>query len=267
MAESELALALDWAAAEGWNPGLSDAHSFYAADPKGFFLGELDGAPIGCVSAIAYDQEYGFLGFYIVRPPYRGRGFGMQLWDAAMAYRPGAMWASTASSPNKKTTGNQALRSPIATSAIKARAATPGLIDLSSVAFDEIARYDRTVFPADRADFLHRWIRQPQGAALAVRSKQRLEGYGVLRACRRGFKIGPLFADDPQIADALFQGLAARAAGQPIFLDAPAANPAAIGLAKRHGMAPVFETARMYTKEPPTVRLDRCFGVTTFELG
>lgn len=89
MAESELALALDWAAAEGWNPGLSDAHSFYAADPKGFFLGELDGAPIGCVSAIAYDQEYGFLGFYIVRPPYRGRGFGMQLWDAAMAYMAG----------------------------------------------------------------------------------------------------------------------------------------------------------------------------------
>ena len=30
------------------------------------------------------------------------------------------------------------------------------------------------------------------------------------RACRRGFKIGPLFADDPHIAGTLFQGLASR---------------------------------------------------------
>jgi hypothetical protein len=55
--------------------------------------------------------------------------------------------------------------------------------------------------------------------------------------------------------------------GQPIFLDTPEANPAAIELAKRHGMEPVFETARMYTKGSPAERIDRCFGVTTFELG
>jgi hypothetical protein len=54
MTQADLALALEWAAAEGWNPGLHDAHCFYAADPEGFFLGELDGAPIGCVSAIRY---------------------------------------------------------------------------------------------------------------------------------------------------------------------------------------------------------------------
>ena len=30
MTESELALALDWAADEGWNPGLSDAECFCA---------------------------------------------------------------------------------------------------------------------------------------------------------------------------------------------------------------------------------------------
>ncbi|MGO9236597.1 MAG: GNAT family N-acetyltransferase [Methylocella sp.] len=82
MAESELNLALDWAAAEGWNPGLHDAECFYAADPGGFFLGEFaDGEPLGCVSAIAYDKHYGFLGFYMVKPQYRGRGFGLQLWD------------------------------------------------------------------------------------------------------------------------------------------------------------------------------------------
>ena len=71
----------------------------------------------------------------------------------------------------------------------------------------------------------------------------------------------------PHIAGTLFQGLASRVPGQPIFFDTPEANPAAIELAKWHGMEPVFETARMYTKGAPAGRIDRCFGVTTFELG
>jgi len=54
-----------------------------------------------------------------------------------------------------------------------------GLLDLSSVAFDEIARYDETVFAAARPSFLRCWIRQLQGAAFGIISEQRLEGYGV----------------------------------------------------------------------------------------
>ena len=67
MTEGDLKLALDWAAAEGWNPGLHDAHCFYAADGQGFLLGELDGIPIGCVSAVRYGSGFGFLGLYIVK--------------------------------------------------------------------------------------------------------------------------------------------------------------------------------------------------------
>jgi GNAT superfamily N-acetyltransferase len=84
MSEAHLALALDWAAAEGWNPGLDDARCFYAADPQGFFLGELDGLPVGCVSAVRYGSGFGFLGLYIVKAEFRGCGFGLQLWRAAL---------------------------------------------------------------------------------------------------------------------------------------------------------------------------------------
>jgi hypothetical protein len=124
-----------------------------------------------------------------------------------------------------------------------------GLIDLSVVAFNEVVRYDETVFPAPRATFLSRWIRQREGEALGVVGNEGLSGYGVLRACRRGFKIGPLFADDVRVADLLFRGLVSRVTGQSVFLDTPEANSAASELAKRHGMTPTFETARMYTRE------------------
>ena len=65
----------------------------------------------------------------------------------------------------------------------------------------------------------------------------------------------------------LFRDLAARVAGETVFLDVPLPNAAAVALAEGHGMQPVFETARMYTGEPPHIDLDRIFGVTTFELG
>ena len=84
MTEADLALALEWAAAEGWNPGLNDAHCFYAADPEGFFLAELDGAPIGCVSAVRYGSGFGFLGLYIVKLEHRGHGFGLKLWRSGL---------------------------------------------------------------------------------------------------------------------------------------------------------------------------------------
>jgi GNAT superfamily N-acetyltransferase len=270
MTESELNLALEWAATEGWNPGLYDAACFYAVDPNGFFLGEFVGEPIGCISAVAYDEHYGFVGFYIVKPQYRGRGFGLQLWDAAMVYLGGhnvGLDGVIIQQGNYKKSGFKLAYRNIRHQGEGRGAEPSGLLDLSSVDFDEIVRYDRTVFPASRPSFLRCWIRQPQGAALGIAGGQRLEGYGVLRACRCGFKIGPLFADDPHIAGTLFQGLASRVPGQPLFLDTPEANPAAIELARRHGMEPVFETARMYTKESPDRRIDRCFGVTTFELG
>jgi len=263
-------LALEWAAGEGWNPGLDDAKCFYAADPNAFFLGELEGRPVGCISAVAYDNSYGFLGLFIVAPDYRGKGFGFKLWDAAMAYMNGrnvGLDGVLAQQANYLKSGFTLAYRDIRYQGKGGGSEPNGLIDLSSAPFEDIARYDAMVFPAPRPNFLRRWIDQPYGAALGALNNQRLIGYGVLRPCRQGFKIGPLFADDLETADALFRGLASRVSDQPIFLDTPEANPAAIELANRHKMQPVFETARMYTKGLPVTRTDYCFGVTTLELG
>ena len=239
MSEQELAMALEWAASEGWNPGLDDAKCFYTADPMGFFLGELEGRPVGCISAVAYDNSYGFLGLYVVAPDYRGKGFGFKLWQVAMAYMNGrnvGLDGVLAQQANYLKSGFTLAYRDIRYQGKGGGSKPNGLIDLSSVPFEDIARYDAMVFPAPRPNFLRRWIEQPYGAALGVLNNQRLIGYGVLRPCRQGFKIGPLFADDPETADTLFTGLASRVSDQPIFLDTPEANPAAIELANRHKM-------------------------------
>jgi hypothetical protein len=100
---------------------------------------------------------------------------------------------------------------------------------------------------------------------LGIMQGGKLAGYGV---CRTGYKIGPLFADNPELADSLFLALKSKVNhSEPVYLDTPKVNQAALLLAVRYNMKVSFETARMYTGEIPEMALNRLFGVTSFEIG
>src|SRR5579863_533069 len=76
----------DSAQREGWNPGLHDMIPFHVTDPTGFLIGHLNDEPIACISVVRYITQFAFLGFYIVKPEYRGHGYGFNLWQQAMHY-------------------------------------------------------------------------------------------------------------------------------------------------------------------------------------
>lgn len=269
MTADDLALAVDWAAEEGWNPGLNDADCFYQADPDGFFLATVDNTPAGCIAAVAYDEQFGFVGLYLTRPNMRRYGVGMALLHAAKGYLGdrtiGAdgvtnmvpKYLQIGFSPAHKNARYQGVGTPYASSC-----ANP--VDLS---FAELEPYDRRFFPAPRSRFLQSWIQQQGGCFRVVKAGGRLVGHGLLRPCRNGFKIGPLFADTPEIADELYRSLASSAVGSPLFLDIPVCNTAALELVHRYGMTMVFETERIYRGEPPALPLEQIYGITSFELG
>jgi ribosomal protein S18 acetylase RimI-like enzyme len=267
---ADLGLALDWAAAEGWNPGLDDAAPFFAADPEGFLVGEIAGSPAAIVSLVRYGDGFGFLGFYIVHPDHRGRGHGLAMWQAAMALGTGrniALDGVVAQQPNYRKSGFVYAYANERHEGVGGGIAPAGLIPIAAVPFGALDAYDARLFGCPRTAFLKSWIAQPHAYGLARIDDGRVRGHGVIRQCRRGFKIAPLFADSAEIAALLFDALAARAPGAPIFLDVPRPNAAALALARARGMSPVFETARMYTKGDPGVPVAQVYGVTSFELG
>jgi len=142
------------------------------------------------------------------------------------------------------------------------------LVELCSVPFDQLLAFHSAVFGSERERFLRAWIERPAGHALACLHGGRLAGYGVLRPCRVGAKIGPLFDDDPDVAEALVTGLLATAGpGIEVFIDMPAANRRAGEVRAGRAMEPSFETARMYLNGQPPEDVPRVFGVTTFEFG
>jgi GNAT superfamily N-acetyltransferase len=271
MTEDEVQIAIDWAAQEGWNPGLNDANCFYHTDPQGFFIGELEGTPIGCISAVSYGDSFGFIGLYIIKKELRGKWYGVELGKTALAYlgpRNIGIDGVVEKIKNYEKLGFTLAHRNIRYEGSGGGSSPAGIVELTTLPFDTLLSYDAGIFPAQRTAFLEQWIRQPCGTSLGVHAEGKLKGYGVMRACRRGFKIGPLFADSPDIAERLFLALRGRVSAEtPLFLDVPATNPAAVTLARNHDMTPVFETGRMYNRGAPAVPMEKVFGITSFELG
>jgi hypothetical protein len=270
LAPDELQLPLDWAAREGWNPGLHDPETFFPADPSGFLVGESRGEPVSVISAVKYGGNFAFIGLYIVKSGFRNRGFGLRTWNHAIATVGNRNIGLDAVVEQQKTYEKSGFKKAYTNIrfGMAAHAKAVGqTVPLSSISWEELLAYDRPLFPGPRNAFLNSWINQSQAIALGVLENGKLAGYGLLRPCRSGYKIGPLFANGPGQAENLFQDLLSHIPGETVYLDAPETNPEAIALAARHGMTKVFETGRMYTDVAPDLPMHQIFGITTFELG
>lgn len=261
-----------WAADEGWNPGLNDRLAFTSADPRGFLMGRVDGEPAACISVVRYGTDHGFLGFYIAREQFRGRGFGLRIWHSGMS-RMGArnigLDGVVDQQANYRKSGFSAAWTNVRFSGVPAASNPPEgaqLVDARTLPFDLLARYDRRFFPAPRDSFLSCWLTTPDRIALAALRDGNVVGFGVCRPSQTDSRVGPLYADTTPIAASILSGLHAQA-GTPLVIDVPDANPAAVKLAHEQGFEAQFETARMYTGPVPSLDFDGYYAVTSLELG
>ncbi|MFH8889413.1 GNAT family N-acetyltransferase [Streptomyces sp. NPDC017949] len=272
---ADMELMRSWADAEGWDPGDSDRFAFAAVDPEGFLVGRLDGEPAACVSAVRYGSGFGFIGFYITRPDLRGQGYGIQVWRAATARLAGRLVGLDGvvdQQDNYRASGFRSAWTNMRYRGVPGGAGEDAagieIVDAAALPFARLAAYDRRFFPEPRDAFLSLWTALPGHTARAAVRDGRIEGLGVIRPCGSGApRIGPLYAETPEVAAALLRRLAGHAPDGEVVLDVPDVNPAATALAAGLGLAPVFETARMYTGAAPELDLGRLYGITSLELG
>ena len=276
--KDEFSFIIESAAKEGWNPGKNDGLCFYHADPKGFFIGELSGKPIGCISAVSY-RDYGFIGLYIVVPEYRGKGYGLALWEKAMKRLQGhniGLDGVKEQQANYAKSGfhfaHTNIRFEGVTSSTKISSSLQeNIASADSINFSDLCEFDKELFLAERKSFLQQWISQKDTHAIIWKDNSlpsnSLGGFSVLRPCQKGYKIGPLFANNKQIATALIKNLCSKIPeGSTFYLDVPSIHEQAMSLAQDFDLTPCFETARMYTQTIPSFD-PRIFGITSFELG
>ena len=265
-----------WAAAEGWDPGVNDANIFYTCYPEAFYGYFQQGKLIGGGSLVSYNGEFGFMGFFIVHPDFRGNGIGHSLWfkrrdtllgrlnpgasigmDGILAmqefYSNGGFVASFRDERRVRLGANFPIHSSIRKGA--------GSID-------DLLALDRVCFGYDRSEFMKRWISNPNSICFtSVNEREELKGFAVLRQTADGWKVGPLFAENYATAEALYTACLNEVPNEKVFLDIPCSNADAVCLAEVYQTAYVFECARMYYGTPPELPMNQVFGITTFELG
>lgn len=270
----EIDTVLQWADAEGWNPG-QDAEVFWNTDPEAFLGVEVDGQLVGSGSIVSYGGRMGFVGLFIVRPEFRGRGHGRALWDHMLStlperLDPGAPMALDgvkAMEDRYRLSGFRSSHDDRRMRVVSEAAQMPASVRRITAAVGNIAELDSRCFGVPRPTFLKGWLAHPDHVALAC-VQDSLQGYAVMRPTSDGYRIGPLFAEDVSAAATLLTGLFSHVEpGTELFLDVPDINDAAMQWAQSLGGVEVFRCARMYTATPPRTDWSRVFGVTTLELG
>lgn len=266
MTEGELAGVLGWAAAEGWNPGTGDAAPFHAADPEGFLLAEAAGEAVGAVSVARHDAAAAFLGLFLVRPDWRGRGVGRALWEGGLAHAGGRSVGLDGVAAQEGRYARAGFVRAGATIRFEGGhlAAAPGLRPARADDVDALVALDRAAFGIVRERFLRAWLAPApdRGTIVLADGAGRPLGFATARACGRGRKVGPVVA--PDLAAALSLAAAGPLKG-PTAIDVP--EGAALGDAlSARGYRETFRTARMW--RGPAPRGDGTgWAIATMELG
>jgi len=269
---NELDAILQWAAEEGWNPGREDAAAFWLADPEGFFVATADGDLAAAISVVNHTDDFAFLGLYIARPAFRGRGIGYGLWQHALTHA-GARVVGLDGVPDQQ--ANYAasgfeLFSATTRFTGEVIAAESGSVRLA--AYEDVAALidmEAAASGVRKPSYLGAWFASAESRQTWVtQDADGVAGFCTARRCREGVKIGPLWAQSEKDALALMAYVATQMGG-PVTLDVPDTSGPLKALCQALGLAPGFATARMYRGKPVPVgeASGGYFAVSTLELG
>ena len=265
----DIALMLTWAAAEGWNPGLDDAAIFHAADPEGFFLA-LDGdQPVAAISVVNHDGSNAFLGLYLCRPAWRGRGIGYALWKHALTHAAGRSVGLDGVEAQQANYARSGFVRIGATRRWEGRLdpqSSPHVRPVEEADWPRLIDLDRAANGVDRPAFLRAWIQPTEHRRTVVLERPGAFGFATIRRCGSGGKIGPILAPDAGAAMDLARAAVAELPLAQVAIDLPEANAALADDLVSRGFANSFTTARM-VRGPAPATGPSLQAIATMELG
>lgn len=281
MSQHDLKMVMKWAAQEGWNPGKYDHHSYYSMDPKGHFLLLVDNKPVGAISIVMYSQWFAFIGLFIVLPEHRSQGYGKKLWEHAMNYISETNTCGLYAVPQQVSRYQQSGFKEYYSNARWTRVSPEKPEDVTdlisetkdpSTILKKLCKYDGKVFGHDRKRFLKRMLELPQTCGfVSFNSVGKVNAYGIVRPCREGFRIGPLYAENFQSAQSICRILFAYVPGAKIIFDIPSTNAFGNMFAEYFDLEhlPISDTMAMFKGDDGPIEnyQNKCYATASLEFG
>ena len=283
----ELQKVTNWAKLEGFAPGIDDISIYKNTDRQGIWVGCLNDDPVGSIACVKYNASYGFIGLFIVRKEFRNRGYGVRLWKHALGYLDGIECIGLEAAPSRL---NDYQKWGFEKSSTTYRWKLYGCKDLpesnfykesdpafkvvpgSQISSEAVLNYDSQRESSPRPHFLNDWLRNSFGIVKALIDNNGMcHGFGRIRPCilkdnERGWRIGPLLADTPPLAELLIRELVEGLENE-ILLDCPGINPYANYLLSNLGFHEISKTYRMYKGIQPPFPMNQLYGLACLELG
>ena len=273
---SELHTLVEWAREEGWNPGPNDADIFWNTDPDGFVGFFIDDQMIGGGAIISYEGKFGFMGLFILRPEYRGLGLGRDLWYLRRnrlieRLQKGATIGMDGVVAMQNFYAEGGFSLAYRENRYERRGAAYAISDSVSAIKEEeipdVIAYDKIRFGFERSKFLIPWLENAEERKFRYSDQGIFKGYAVVRKAHVGYKIGPLYAENTDVAEALYKACLNSVIDEVVSIDVPIINQEAMAMIKSYEANYIFECGRMYFGNQPSFDVSKVYGVSSFELG
>lgn len=226
MKSGDIPAGLELCRKAGWNQVKQDWHFFLKLNPKGCRVATCQDQIVGTVATVKYQNSFSWIGMVLVDPMYQRQGIGMKLLTEALH-----ILKDEQSVKLDATLGGRDVylkldfvdeyhlsRMNMVVNEDKLDASTASSVrkqDLPS-----LIEFDSKIFGASRKPLLQRmWEEAPQYAFL-VKDENEIRGFCFGRHGYDFRHIGPIVAQNINIAKNLILGALHNCVGQPVILDA-----------------------------------------------
>ena len=219
--------------------GKADLDLAYFTFPEGFYCGEIGGEVVSYLNATMYgDDEFCIIAFYVVASEHRGRGYGVQTWDhvwniipkrcksiSLVSYLKMAHKYELYGFKSSWTEIEWAFKAEKALSLpVPSECSDLVFTSYQEHDFDDLLKYDASVFGYSREPFLKKLRSFPQWEGWVVSTPSgKIVGYCVVKISPSDHihSLAPWYANDVDIARALLKKAAAFVLNRPRPLDSP----------------------------------------------
>ena len=290
----DLQWVIKMATEEGFTPRKKEAECYFLAGlTPYFYIGELNGKRIGCISLVEHKESVAIGSYYIIAKPYRGLGFGKKMYDFSspssdkcnvltfsllylkdyhqkQGFQPG--WIVK----NYELTASRAIEG-LASSQLPP--SVEKISPANQVDFEKLFAYGADMLGTSQTckSLLTAWLCHLQESSwAAIDSAGEVVGYLLMsetvRFPEQGYYISPFYANSAPIARSLLKVAAAFAAARNprhiLYLDTPLGHiPEAISMLENElGARNISDLIFMGKKGIPDKCLSKVFSVASCQV-
>lgn len=223
--ESDIPSAMGLKEAAGWNQTEADWRRLLRLEPKGCFGAIKDARLVGTTTTTIHG-ELAWIGMVLVEPQHRRQGIAAKLMNAALDYLKDKVEtikldATALGQPVYEKFGFRAesvVERWSGTASARRETQSSPLMDGDIVR--DVLNMDRVAFNADRARLIRALIDEACVSPVLMRAADgALSGYALARSGTSKTYVGPVVANDPQVAEILMDRTLTALAGRDVYVD------------------------------------------------